>query len=50
MTIIVIFLDRRLIERSSEGKSGILKEKNTLDDILSSENIIEEVYEEQLVT
>lgn len=45
MTVVIVFLDRKLIERSMK-EEGAKKTNRLLQDILSSENVIEEVMEE----
>lgn len=45
MTVVIVFLDRKLIERSMK-EEGTKKTNKLLQDILSSENVIEEVLEE----
>ena len=47
--MVIVFLDRKLIERSMK-EEGVKKSNKLLQDILSSENVIEEVVEEQLLT
>jgi hypothetical protein len=49
MTVVIVFLDRKLIERSMK-EERVKKSNKLLQDILSSENVIEEVVEEQLLT
>ena len=45
MTVVIVFLDKKLIERSMK-EEGVKKSNKLLQDILSSENVIEEVVEE----